>query len=93
MRKGLDVHCAQGAHCFVMKLAEWMELKNLKDADVSRLLGGKLSRSQVHRIRTGFSNPTIENARELEALTSIPAASFVMGEAGTKRADAQASAA
>lgn len=80
-----------------MKLGEWMNLKGLKDADVSRLLDGRLSRSQINRIRTAISNPSIENARALEELTSIPAGDFVLGLAGMPQtrapAEPQASAA
>jgi len=40
-----------------------------------------MSRSQVNRIRRGECRPSVENARALEAITGIPAAKFVMGEA------------
>lgn len=69
-----------------MTLHEWMQKKELKDEHVSRLLGGKLSRSQVSRIRRGKSIPTIETARLLEGVTKIPAAKFVLGEAAQRAA-------
>jgi ribosome-binding protein aMBF1 (putative translation factor) len=64
-----------------MKLREWMEVNGINDEGLSRRLDGKISRSQVNRIRQGKSRPSVEVARDLERITSIPAANFVMGDA------------
>ena len=64
-----------------MKLREWMKSKGVNDAALAAQLGGALSRSQINRIRQGKSRPSPNNARELERVTGIPAAKFVMGEA------------
>ncbi len=58
-----------------------MEANGVNDEGLSRRLDGKISRSQVNRIRQGKSRPSVEVARELERITAIPAAKFVMGEA------------
>lgn len=63
-----------------MKLQEWMTDNDLTDEALARRVEG-LSRSQINRIRNGKSIPTPETARKLEAVTGIPAAKFVMGEA------------
>jgi len=62
-------------------LAEWMKAHRVRDAALANKLGGVMSRSQVNRIRRGECRPSVENARALEAITGIPAAKFVMGEA------------
>jgi len=59
-----------------------MDQHGVKDAGLAERLGHQLSRSQVNRIRRGVSRPSIEGAKVLEAVTRIPAARFVMGEAG-----------
>lgn len=64
-----------------MTLQEWMDLKTMNDADLERELEGRVSRSQISRIRRGKCRPSIETAKVLEHLTKIPAATFVMGEA------------
>lgn len=61
-----------------MTLQEWMDKRSLKDSDMAERLGGKLSRSQISRIRRLKSIPTLENARVLEAATKIPAAKFLL---------------
>lgn len=61
-----------------MTLQEWMDKRSLKDTDMAERLGGKLSRSQISRIRRLKSIPTLENARVLEAATKIPAAKFLL---------------
>lgn len=61
-----------------MNLQEWMDKRGLKDADLAERLGGKLSRSQISRIRRLKSIPTLDNARALEAATKIPAARFLV---------------
>lgn len=63
-----------------MMLQEWMTAKGLNDAKLAEKLGGKLSRSQISRIRRNKSTASPEAARVLEAVTRIPAAKFVMGE-------------
>lgn len=68
-------------HAVTMKLRDWMRQNSINDAALSQRLGGKISRSQVNRIRQGKSRPSVEVARELERVTAIPAAQFVMGEA------------
>jgi len=64
-----------------MTLKEWMAAKGLNDAELARRLDGRLSRSQVNRIRNGKSRPTPDAARILERETGIPAERFVMGDA------------
>jgi len=64
-----------------MTLKEWMKAHDLNDAALAERVGDRVSRSQINRIRRGKSRPSIELARELEHVTKIPAASFVMGEA------------
>lgn len=61
-----------------MTLQAWMDKRTLKDADMVERLGGKLSRSQINRIRRCKSIPTLETARLLEAATKIPAAKFLL---------------
>lgn len=63
-----------------MTLQAWMDKRSLKDADMVERLGGKLSRSQINRIRNCKSVPTLETARLLEAATKIPAAKFLLVE-------------
>lgn len=63
-----------------MTLQEWMSREGLNDAALASRTG-KISRSQISRIRRGISRPEPATARELERLTGIPAATFVMGEA------------
>ena len=63
------------------KLRDWMREHELNDAGLAAKLDCRLSRSQVNRIRRGESRPSIDAARELERVTGIPAASFVMGDA------------
>lgn len=57
-----------------------MDQKGLADAALAGMVEG-LSRSQVSRIRRGRSRPLPDTARKLEAVTGIPAAKFVLGEA------------
>jgi transcriptional regulator with XRE-family HTH domain len=64
-----------------MTLQDWMDKRGLND----RKFANKypvVSRSQVSRIRRGESCPSPETARKLEEITKIPAAKFVLGEAG-----------
>lgn len=60
-------------------LETWMATNKLTDAALAARLEG-LSRSQVCRIRRRKSIPTPQTAKKLEAITGIPAASFVMAE-------------
>lgn len=69
-----------------MTLHDWMKAKDLNDEKLSIALGRKLSRSQINRIRRAKSSPSLDNARLLETVTGIPAATFVMGEAGRAKA-------
>jgi transcriptional regulator with XRE-family HTH domain len=64
-----------------MNLAEWMEAEGLKDAGLAERLNGKLSRSQISRIRRRKSIPPIDTAKLLESVTGIPAAEILFGEA------------
>lgn len=79
-----------------MTLQEWMTLKGLSDDDLAVLLHGEtgegISRSQINRIRRGKSNPRLKLARALERVTKIPAASFMLGEAGTQDDETRAAA-
>lgn len=60
-------------------LAQWMSASGLTDEAVSRKVG--VSRVQVLRLRQGINRPSPETAMKLEALTGIPAARFIFGEA------------
>lgn len=63
-----------------MTLQEWMELKDFTDAKLATALGGKISRSQISRIRTRKSIPSRETALALAQHTGIPAADFLLAE-------------
>ena len=65
-----------------LTLQEWMDRNGVNDAGLAEKIGHQLSRSQVNRIRRGLCRPSVDGARALEAATKIPAARFVMGEAG-----------
>lgn len=71
-----------------MTLKEWMDLKQITDealaAEIGAKTGERISRSQINRIRNGLSNPRLKKARALEAVTKIPAAQFMLGEAGER---------
>ena len=56
-----------------------MSASGLTDQAVSRKVG--VSRVQVLRLRQGINRPSPETAMKLEALTGIPAARFIFGEA------------
>jgi len=60
-------------------LKEWMDRRGLDDAALAQEVG--VSRSQINRIRNRASLPSLETARALEAVTRIPAAKFMLGEA------------
>jgi transcriptional regulator with XRE-family HTH domain len=73
-----------------MTLQEWKRLTKVTDeqlaAAVREETGEQISRSQINRIRKGLSNPRLKTAKALEAVTKIPAAQFMLGEAGEKAA-------
>jgi transcriptional regulator with XRE-family HTH domain len=63
-----------------MTLEKWMEKKGLKsDADMAKLV--PISRTQINRIRRRVCRPSMRNALALSAVTKIPVAKFLMGEA------------
>jgi transcriptional regulator with XRE-family HTH domain len=68
-----------------MTLEEWMVGAGLNDEQLSIKLGRRLSRSQINRIKRGRCKPSIETARLLETVTTIPASAYVMGEAAPAR--------
>jgi transcriptional regulator with XRE-family HTH domain len=57
-----------------------MTRKGIKDAELERRLRGRLSRSQISRIRRRKSIPSVEAARALEEVTKIPAAKLLLVE-------------
>lgn len=65
-------------------LATWMETAGLRDEQVAERLAGKLSRTQVCRIRLGASRPSTESAEALEGLTGIPAWKFLVAKRVTR---------
>ncbi len=67
-----------------MTLDDWMERNGLTDAAVAAKLG-KLSRSQVTRIRLGSNKPSAKIAVQLAKLTGIPSIDFMLGRAGNPR--------
>jgi transcriptional regulator with XRE-family HTH domain len=73
-------------HIPAMTLQEWMDAKRLKDAGLAALTDGKVSRSQVSRIRRGVCLPERATAVELERVTGIPWFRFLVGDAATGRA-------
>ena len=60
-------------------LSQWMNASGFTDGAVSQRVG--VSRVQVLRLRKGVNRPSPETAVKLEALTGIPAARFIFGEA------------
>ena len=57
-----------------------MDAHNLSDAEVADRTGGRLSRSQVSRIRRRKSIPPPETAKVLAEITTLPAEIFVFVE-------------
>lgn len=62
-------------------LAEWMKAHGINDAGLAERLNGAITRSQVQRLRKRECRPTVPTARAIEAVTGIPAARLVMGDA------------
>jgi transcriptional regulator with XRE-family HTH domain len=60
-------------------LEQWMRAGGFTDEAVSQKVG--VSRVQITRIRNGQNRPSRETAMKLEAVTGIPAARFIFGEA------------
>jgi hypothetical protein len=63
------------------QLATWMAKNKLKDPDLAEKAKGKVSRSQISRIRRGKSGASPETARVLASLTGMPWHTFIGGEA------------
>ena len=52
------------------KLQEWMDKRDLVDADVSAIT--KVSRPEISRIRRGLCRASVPTAKALHKLTGIP---------------------
>lgn len=63
------------------KLKQWRHDSGKTLLEVADAAG--TSDATISRIETGKQRPTPELARRLEAVTGIPAESFVMGDAGS----------
>lgn len=63
-----------------MDLQDWMSAHKLSDAEVAEKTGGRLSRSQVSRIRRRKSIPPPETAKVLSEVTTLPPEVFVFVE-------------
>jgi transcriptional regulator with XRE-family HTH domain len=63
-----------------MNLEDWMTLARVNDAELARRLGGKVTRSQISRIRRRKCRPSFETATNLEAVTKIPAGTLMAVE-------------
>lgn len=61
------------------ELSEWMKDANMKDAGLAELTGGKISRSQISRIRRGKGGTSATKAQALAEVTGIPWHSFISG--------------
>lgn len=64
------------------KLRDWRSKQGKTQQDVADEAG--LTKATISRIETGGQRPTLDTAAKLSAITGIPAARFVMGEAGGK---------
>ena len=70
---------ACGAHCIGMTLAEWMKLNGVCDAALALKTGGRVSRSQINRIRQNKSRPSVETAKAIAEVTGIDAGKLMLG--------------
>ena len=76
-------------------LAKWMIDNGQNDASMAAAVtgaGGKVTRSQINRLRNGTSKPSWASAAALERLTGIPAGELFATAADNASPDQQAAA-